>query len=301
MDNSVQRSVQFDHPTGYLPKQVIMLLLGDSKRQYADIQSISHDRRFPGEAEIWTCNAGFRIWDHDVCFVMDDLEEEAYKWPSYGDDLEHHDKPIITSKAYERWPQAVEYPYAAVCQSFGLQDMDRYFCNTVPYMLAYALLIGVERVTIFGADYWHPSSPGREADLANAEWWLGFCRAKGMVFTLADNTTLMRANDRPPTYGYRFDPNLALDRASAARRSEKIKADADARAEMDHAIRTPFDPSAPNRIFRKGVLKCNADNVITEAQAESAAKEMQRQKTELEASDMEPSPLRKWMEGDVCT
>jgi len=236
VDNSVQQSVKFDHPTGFIPKEVVMLLLGESKRQYADIHAVSHDRRFPGEAEIWTCNAGFRIWDHDLLFVLDDLEQEAYKWPTYGDDLEHHGVPIITSKGYERWPQAVEYPYAAVCQSFGLQGLDRYFCNTVPFMLAYALLIGVERVTIFGADYWTPSHTGREADLANAEWWLGFCRAKGMTFALADNTTLMRAHSRPPTYGYRFDPNLALDRAAVKRKAENARLDEDARDEMQGHI-----------------------------------------------------------------
>lgn len=214
----------YKHPTGFDPKHVIMLLLGESKRQYADVLAVSHERRFPEDAEIWTCNAGFRCWQHDLLFVMDDMEQEAFKWPTYGDDLEMHDRPIITSKAYKRWVMAVDYPYDEICDALKLHQLDRYFRNTVPFMLAYALFIGVKKITIFGADYYHPSVPGiSEADLANAEWWLGFLRAKGVAIELADNTTLMGANRPQSTYGYRFDPSVALDRHKAFEAEEATR------------------------------------------------------------------------------
>ena len=189
-----------------------MLLLGETKKQYADLLATQHNGVFPAETEIWTCNAGFRIWQHDLLFVMDDLELEAYRFPAYGRALEQHEGPILTSHPYDAWPSALAYPFLQICETLNLKGLDRYFYNTVPYMLAYACAIGVKHLTIFGADYYHPNAPGREADLANAEWWLGYCRAKGVDLTLANDTTLMRAREHAPLYGYRFDPRIAMDR-----------------------------------------------------------------------------------------
>ena len=191
--------MDWEHPTeNEQPKEVLMLLLGESKKDYANMLSLAHNNPFPNRPEIWTCNAGLRIWDHDLLWVMDDLA--------------CHDRPIMTSAKYDEFDQAVEYPFMAICKALNLKGLDRYFYNTVPYMLAYALYIGVQRITLFGADYYHPNSPGREADLANCEWWLGFLRAKGVNITLAHDTTLMRARDHAPLYGYRFDPRIAMDR-----------------------------------------------------------------------------------------
>ncbi len=205
------------HPTGRTPEHVIMLLLGESKRQYADALSKAHHRIFTPDTEIWTCNAGFRIWRHDLLFVMDDLEGESHKWPDYGRDLEVHNRPMITSTAYARWPQARGYPLKMICDELQLTGLDRYFYNTVPYMLAYALFIGVKAITIFGADYYHPAVPmARESDLANAEWWLGFLRARHVQITLASDTTMMHArNSGQPLYGYRHDPRISMDRPKA--------------------------------------------------------------------------------------
>lgn len=209
------------HPTENKPEHVIMLLLGETKRQYADILSVSHKRPFPAEAEVWTCNAGFRVWDHDLLFVMDDLPGEAHKWPGYTDDLAEHDKPILTSAVYPGYGHLYAYPFWAVCEALGLVGLDRYFYNTVPFMIAYALAIGVKKITIFGADYYHPNNPGREADLANAEWWLGFARGRGVLIELASDTTLMRARENRALYGYRFDPRISMDRALAAQRANE--------------------------------------------------------------------------------
>jgi hypothetical protein len=215
----------WEHPTGQAPDEVIMLLLGESKRQYADALSVAHDPPFPQgpNIETWTCNAGFRIWPHDLLFVMDDLEGEAHKWPTYGDDLAQHNKPIITSTAYPRWTNAIAYPFDAVCDALKLEGLDIYFRNSVPYMLAYAQFIGVQRITIFGADYTHPNQPGREADRANAEWWMGRLSACGVQFTLASDTTLMEARTHnTPLYGYKHDPRLTRQRNAAMRTAGRI-------------------------------------------------------------------------------
>lgn len=212
--------MDFVHPTGSQPKRVIMLLLGESKADYANALAVAHDPPpFHPEAEIWTCNAGFRIWQHDLVFVMDDLEGEAFKWPQYGTELKDHDKPIITSTVYPPWAEVAEpYPFEEICKTLGLQGFDRYFFNTVPYMLAYALAIGVKHVTIFGADYFHPAiGNAREGDIENAHWWLGFLRGRGVGLSIAQNSTLMgMRNAGRPLYGYRHDPRIAMDRKQRA-------------------------------------------------------------------------------------
>ncbi len=198
-----------------------MLLLGESKADYANMLAVHHDRPAVMNTEgleIWTCNAGFRIWRHDLLFVMDDLEREAHRWPQYGADLAAHPGPIITSAGYAGWPNAIAYPFDAVCAKLHLQGYDRYFFNTVPYMLAYALFLGVKHVSIWGADYWHPAiGNAREGDIENAHWWLGFLRAKGVGVTIPNNSTLMgMRNAGRPLYGYRLDPRIEQDRAQLA-------------------------------------------------------------------------------------
>lgn len=218
-----------NHPTGESPQHVIMLLLGETKRQYADIQSATHPRIFPDDAEVWTCNAGFRIWRHDLLFVMDDLALESHKWPGYGADLAMHDVPILTSAVYTGYYDLHLYPFREVCEALGLVGLDRYFFNSVPYMLAYAVAIGVKKITLFGADYDHPNNPGREPDRANAEWWLGFARGRGVAVELASDTTLMRAREQgKPLYGYRFDPRISMDRAIRLEKAEEEEDTADA-------------------------------------------------------------------------
>lgn len=226
--------MSFSHPTRKTPEKVIMLLLGESKADYTNMLATAHDRPpVVDGAEVWTCNAGFRIWRHDLVFVMDDLELEAHRWPKYGHDLQHHDRPIITSKAYRPWPNAFEYPFLQICKALRLQGFDRYFFNSVPYMLAYALFIGVKHVTLFGADYWHPSiGNAREGDIENAHWWLGFLRAKGVGLSITNNSTMMGVrNAGRPLYGYRFDPRLDMDRAEQA--AEMTQRDNHKRANCD--------------------------------------------------------------------
>jgi hypothetical protein len=85
-----------------------------------------------------------------------------------------------------------------------------YFHNSLPYMVAYAWCIGVENLIIWGADYSHERSKQREEDRANAEYWIGYVRARGMEVWLPDSTTLCNANRGQWFYGYRDQPEIAL-------------------------------------------------------------------------------------------
>jgi hypothetical protein len=153
-----------------------------------------------GRDETWTLNRGALVFRHDLAFVMDYLDGERASWPRYGALLHRHDRPIITSVAPD-WPAHVTaYPQEAVRRHFG--PGHDYFHNSVPWIIAYALWIGVRELTLWGCDYTHDRSNGREDDRANAEYWVALARAAGMVVLIPQTSTLCNASRGAYHYGY---------------------------------------------------------------------------------------------------
>jgi hypothetical protein len=169
---------------------------------------------------------------YDVLWVMDHLEGEARREPRYMEYmqrwLDRHCAPLITSQRGDwlshqfrladqypdvKAPPIYEYPLDLVLSTVG--DSNAYFHNSIPYLLAYALTIGVKRLVIWGADYSHERSKRREDDRANAEYWVGFCRARGMEIWLPETTTLCNQNRGLWFYGYRDQPELPSARRAA--------------------------------------------------------------------------------------
>lgn len=192
------------HPTGGLPKRVTVVSLGASHQDYVG-ECLGHD--FPATVsdrdETWTINRGINVFRHDLAFVMDYLDGERRKWPAYGERLWHHDKPIITSQA-DGWPAHVHiYPQAEVRRHFG--PVHDYYHNSIPWVLAYAVWIGVKEITLWGCDYTHPRSTGREDDRANAEYWVAVARERGCQVLIPETSSLCNAIRGPFWYGYR-DP-----------------------------------------------------------------------------------------------
>lgn len=200
------------HPTGREPKSVLIPALGPTKTDLLEMTT-SHvpPDLLMGCDEVWGINAGAN-WlggrvAYDLLWVMDYLDGEAKKYPRYVELLatwaERHGSPVMTSRAgywgHDR-KYVHEYPLGWVVKKLGSENA--YFHNSLPYMLAYALAIGVERLVIFGADYSHERSKRREDDRANAEYWIGICRHAGMDVWLPDSTTLCSTNRQPWFYGY---------------------------------------------------------------------------------------------------
>jgi hypothetical protein len=158
-----------------------------------------------GFDEYWTLNTGTYYFRHDLTFVMDHLSGEAHKFPHYAEFLKKHDKPIITSDDYEQTiPHAIPYPIKEIKEHVGQANW--YFHNSVPYILAYAHYIGVKGMAVFGADYDYPDLRRREENRANAEYWVGWCRAKGMRVQIVSESTLCNTRGGMWFYGYRNPP-----------------------------------------------------------------------------------------------
>ena len=193
------------HPTSIDPENVAVVALGPTY-----IEWINHCLRKGSDGlvfdEVWTINRGLRCFIHDLVFIMDHLEGEEENDEEYGDAIHKHNRPIITSQK-GRFTHANEYPLDWVMQQTGAA---RHYChNSIPYVLAYALAIGVKRICLFGADYTYPGAPMREDDRANAEYWVGFCEAKGVHVGCPMKSTLLNSNQHGGNtwwYGYRKQP-----------------------------------------------------------------------------------------------
>lgn len=196
------QTMRWRHPTGRTPESVTLVALGPTKRDFFDMQT-AHEPEIMAD-ETWTLNTGIRWCRADLCFVMDDLRWYAERYSRYGKDLRETSIPIITSALHDGFPTAMLYPLNEVVDAFGTENA--YFHNSVPYVLAYALFIGVKRINLFGADYTHPSTVAREPGRANCEYWVGFCRARGMTVIVPSTTTLLDACEGPSFYGYLHQP-----------------------------------------------------------------------------------------------
>ena len=125
--------------------------------------------------------------------------------------FEQTEIPVITSTPKPGADNIHPFPLGDVLQLTGAKD---HLNHTVAYVFAYALLIGVKELTIFGADYitTHERYGTRSDEgwqmvaryMACASYWLGLCAANGIDVVVTPNSPLLGA-DRTPRenlYGY---------------------------------------------------------------------------------------------------
>jgi hypothetical protein len=198
-----------DHPTGKKPKKVILIGLGPSKSEYMNIMAsdslgINHD-------EVWGINGAGNVIKVDCSFAMDDYLICPDRTPTFAKFFEEADHPVFTSTP--RTPNAIAYPLQDVLNMPGARP---YFNGSVSYVAAYAALIGVEELTIFGCDYIyggmgtkHPRQTETIARyLACMTYWLGHCEAKGMNVIVCPASPLLDADLTvlEQFYGYLIKP-----------------------------------------------------------------------------------------------
>ena len=225
-----------EHVTGSSPETVVMVSLGPTKRDLLDMTT-AHEPppELMNADEVWGINGGANIFcgrvAWDVLWVMDYLEGEARREPAYVEHLmrwldRHQGSHIMTSVAGRFARGGLhEYPLQAIveetCQWGAGGYQHAYFHNSIPYVLAYAMAIGVKRLYLFGADYAHEELKGRERDRSNAEYWVALARERGMQVILPTTTSLCNANQPAWFYGYPEVPILQRPRVNEP--IEKLK------------------------------------------------------------------------------
>jgi hypothetical protein len=188
------------------PESVAIVAMGQSSRTYLNLASVRGDRHRIAD-ETWAINAMGGVIDHDLLFHMDDckVQEARAKRDPEGNVagmlqwLKNHPK-FITSKIYPDYRGAVEFPLQEVVNTIGTT----YFNNTVAYAVAFAMYIGVKKISLYGCDYSYANSHKSESGRGCVEFLLGMAAAKGIRIEVAADSSLLDANvpDNIKPYGY---------------------------------------------------------------------------------------------------
>ena len=194
------------HALGVVPRHVVILGLGPSLSTYLEIVKRRGGRRGLSD-ETWGINAVGDVIACDRIFHMDDVRiqeiraaarpesniAEMLKW------MRHHPGPIYTSRTHPDYPGLVAYPLQDVVGSTGYA----YFNSTAAYPIAYAIHLGVKKITVFGNDFTYPNAHHAEKGRACVEFWMGFAAARGIELEVPATTSLMDAcSPEDKLYGY---------------------------------------------------------------------------------------------------
>ena len=191
----LQGSSGWVHPTGGTPRTVDVVALGYSMRSYMHRQLNKGLAVEDTVDEVWTVNRGIRLINADMAFVLDELPDEIENDPAYGEALKAYNKPIITTRCDPSVPMSTLYPAVDILDclrdTHGWKGSDPYWHNSMPMVLAYALFIGVQELTLWGCDYQSEQGVSLEDDRANLEYWCGVCRYAGMRIGVPVDSTLL--------------------------------------------------------------------------------------------------------------
>jgi hypothetical protein len=199
------------------PKRIAIVALGPSSLRYIQQVNMAGDRDIVYD-EVWTVNTYANVIKSDRLFHMDDFRIQEMRARAGNKRIAHmleaikkYEGPVYTCFPQPEFPSSVSFPLGEVIAKYK----SLYFNNTVPYMLAFAGLLGVEKVTMFGADYTYPGRMAAEAGRACTEYWLGRLHSQGVEIEVCNQSTLMDGRDAVggvfPLYGYKDLHNLILE------------------------------------------------------------------------------------------
>jgi len=235
------------------PEHVTILGLGQSLEQYVNITKRLGGRRAYCD-ETWGINALGDVIKCDLIFHMDDVriqEIRAKAKPESNiarmiDWMRVTNVPIITSRAHPDYQMLVEFPLE---QAMNELKHD-YFNSTTAYAIAFAIMLGVERISLFGCDYTYPNAHDAEKGRACVEFWLGIATERGIKITLPKQTSLMDAlhTSQERLYGYDTQD------VSFIEEGDRLKVTFTERTELPTAeeIEAAYDHSAHPNILVSG-------------------------------------------------
>lgn len=191
-----------------VPDHVAILGLGPSLEAYVDVVKRIGNRRWFAD-EVWAINAAADVIQCDRVFHMDDVRIQEIRAAALPESniaamlefLKKHPGPIYTSRAHADYPATVDYPLADVMNSCGGVA---YFNSTAAYAVAFAVHLGVKKITLFGCDFSYSNSHQAEQGRGCVEFYLGMAKARGIAIGLPNTTSLMDAvaTNGQRLYGY---------------------------------------------------------------------------------------------------
>lgn len=190
------------------PKHVAIIGMGPSAEQFMD-----YVKRLGGRSaycdEVWTINGLGDVLASDMVFHMDDVRIQEIRATAKPDSniasmlkwMRKHQGPIMTSRAHPDYPGLVEFPLAEVLTKYPMG----YFNGTAAYAVAYALFIGVKKISLWGCDFTYANAHDAEKGRACVEFWLGMAAARGVELSMPRTTSLMDAMNPAAERFYGYD------------------------------------------------------------------------------------------------
>ncbi len=194
-------------------EHVSIIGLGPSMDEYTSIT-----RRLGGRHkwcdETWAINSLGSVLQCDRIFHMDDVRIQEIRAKALPESntavmlewLKHTPLPVITSRPHPDYPTTEAFPLVDVINKFSTG----YFNSTAAYAVAYAIHIGVKRLSLFGIDFTYPDAHDAEKGRACVEFWLGIAAERGIKLVVPRASTLLDALYTQAERFYGYD-TLKLD------------------------------------------------------------------------------------------
>lgn len=187
--------------------------------------------------EIWTCGGVYaavpRITRHfeihdkeETCKGWGDPATEAAQRNVYWNWIAAQGPKVFLKEVLPETPNATPFPIDALCKAFP----DKYFTNSVSYMVALAIAEGVDEIGLWGIDMalggeGEADEYGRQRP--SVEYYLGIATGMGIAVHLPPQTTLLQSRklygfDGPQEDGFVRAAQAKIDELKA-RKSELKK------------------------------------------------------------------------------
>lgn len=193
-----------------IPDHVAILAHGPSLLQYIFLAKGMGARARLAD-EVWAINAVADVLCCDRVFHMDDVAVQEIRAAERPDGniaamlpwLRKHPGPVYTSIPRPGYAGLVPFPLEDVLSNLGYG----YFNSTAAYAVAFAIHIGVKKISLWGLDFTYPNAHDAEKGRGCVEYWLGFARARGIEIALPQRTSLLDSLDQDASgelklYGY---------------------------------------------------------------------------------------------------
>ena len=161
------------------------------------VSAVGPYREDPGAAEVWAVNRAFRHQPNATrLYFMDDLEAFEFE---FAHEVAELDIPVVCRRHVDMIPRSEPYPLAEILDAFG---GIQYFTSTTAYMLADAIRLGFEDITLHRfmefphAEDYAPQKPC-------LDFWCGMALGRGIRLRTNQASWLCKPlPEEPALYGY---------------------------------------------------------------------------------------------------
>lgn len=162
--------------------------------------------------QVWLINNAIFAYRGSMGIFMDDLKDEK---EVVFRSLDAIGLPVVTSRAYDEWKCAYDYPIKDVIETLN----DTYLVNSIAYAVALFALNIVKhkpkapRIELYGCDFNYQGSNPWESGRGCVEWWLRHVKHLGAEIVIPIESLLMDAakvSTGRVLYGYHNPPEVSI-------------------------------------------------------------------------------------------